>query len=308
MGAMAAQRYPGDYDGIIAGALANRHIHMHTVGAYRGMQLARHPDQALPEAKAKLVNDAVLAQCDTLHEGFLNNPRQCSFDFKTLACGAGKSGDSCLTSGELTTVQTYYGGTKNSKGELIFSGQAYGVAIPAMASSQDTPGSFAFDSIRILGFQNADYDWHNFDLDRDMPLVDKAAGYVDAVNPDLRAFEAAGGKLLLYAGWRDNTITPENTVLYYETVLREMGAEQSDWMRMFLVPGMQHCGGGPGPNTFDSISALEQWREKDQAPAQLMGKNRESGLERPICAYPQFAKYDGSGDLKDKSNWSCASP
>ena len=88
-GVMAAQRYPGDYDGIIAGALANRHIHMHTAGAYRQMQLALHPDQALPEAKAKLVNDAVLAQCDTLHEGFLNNPRQCSFDYASLACKAG---------------------------------------------------------------------------------------------------------------------------------------------------------------------------------------------------------------------------
>src|SRR5215510_15314655 len=96
-GVMAAQRYPGDYDGIIAGALANRHIHMHTAGAYRQMQLALHPDQALPEAKAKLVNDAVLAQCDTLHEGFLNNPRQCSFDYASLACGKGKSADSCLT-------------------------------------------------------------------------------------------------------------------------------------------------------------------------------------------------------------------
>jgi feruloyl esterase len=308
MGVMAAQRYPGDYDGIIAGALANRHIHMHTVGVYRGMLLARNPDQALPEAKAKLVNDAVMAKCDVLHEGFLNNPRQCSFDFKTLACGKGKSGDSCLTAGELTTVQNFYGGTKNSKGELIFSGQAISVRLPALAVPQGTPGGGAFDSIRILGFQNADYDWHTFDLDRDMPIIDKAAGFVDATNPDLRAFEAAGGKLLLYAGWNDNTITPENTVLYYESVLREMGPRQADWMRLFLVPGMQHCGNGPGPNTFDSIATLEQWREKDVVPAQLMGKNRQSGLERPICAYPQYAKYKGSGDLKDAASWSCASP
>ena len=262
----------------------------------------------MPEPKAKLVNDAVMAQCDTLKEGFLNNPRACSFDFKTLACGASGSTDSCLTPGELTTVQTFYGGTKNTKGELIFSGQAYGVAIPAMAAPQDGPGSFAFDSIRILGFQDPNWDWRKFDLDRDMPLIDKAAGYVDAVDPDLRAFEAHGGKLLLYAGWRDNGITPENTVLYYETVRGEMGPDQADWMRLFLVPGMEHCRGGPGPNTFDSIAALEQWREKDVAPAHLLGTNRESGLTRPICAYPQYAKYDGSGDLKDAANWACANP
>ena len=213
-----------------------------------------------------------------------------------------------LTPGELGTVQTYYGGTKNSKGELIFSGQALGVPIPALESSPAGPNPFAFDTIRILGFQDASYDWRKFDLDRDMPRIDKAAGFVDAVDPDLRAYEAQGGKLLLYAGWRDTGITPENTVLYYESVLREMGSEQDDWMRLFLVPGMGHCRGGPGPNTFDSITALERWREKGVAPTQMLGKNRESGLERPICAYPQYAKYDGSGDLKDPANFSCADP
>jgi feruloyl esterase len=305
---MAAQRYPGDFDGIIAGALANRHIHMHTAGAYRSMQLARHPEQAVSATKAKLVNDAVMKQCDTLGEGFLNNPRQCSFDFASLACGASGSTESCLTPGELTTVQTFYGGTKNSKGELIFSGQAYGVPLPVLQPSDGPPNPFAFDSIRILGFQDADYDWREFDLDRDMSRVDAAVGWVDAVDPDLRAFEAHGGKLLLYAGWQDNGITPENTVLYYETVREEMGSAQDDWLRLFLVPGMLHCRGGPGPNTFDSISALEQWREQEVAPAHLMGTNPQSGLTRPICAYPQYAKYDGSGDLDDAANFACVDP
>ena len=143
-----------------------------------------------------------------------------------------------------------------------------------------------FDSIRILGFQNANYDWRQFDLDRDLPLVDAAAGFVDAVDPDLRAFEAHGGKLLLYAGWRDTGITPENTVLYYESVREEMGPEQGDWMRLFLAPGMGHCRGGPGVDTFDTLTALEQWRERDAAPSQMPATGRESGLARPICAYP----------------------
>ena len=304
-GVMAAQRYPGDYDGIIAGALANRHVHMHTAGAYQDIHLARHPDEALSEAKAKLVNDAVLKQCDTLGEGFLNNPRQCSFDFTTLACGAGGAGDSCLTPGELKSVQTFYGGLRNSQGELIFSGQAYGNPIPAMESSQEGPGAFAFDTIRILGFQDANYDWRQFDLDRDMPRIDAAAGHVDAVDPDLRAFEAHGGKLLLYAGWRDTGITPENTVLYYESVRDEMGPEQHDWMRLFLAPGMGHCRGGPGVDTFDTLAALEQWRERDVAPDEMAATGSVSGLSRPVCAYPAYAQYDGSGDLKDAANWSC---
>lgn len=309
MGVMAAQRYPGDYDGIIAGALANRHIHMHTAGAYRGMQLALHPELQVSEAKAKLVNDAVMKKCDTLNEGFLNNPRQCTFDFATLACKAGaKDSASCLTPGELTSVQTYYGGLKNKKGELIFSGQALGVPLPTLTAANTPPNPFAFDSIRILGFQNANYDWHDFDLDRDLPKIDAAAGFVDATNPDLRAFKAAGGKLLLYAGWRDTGITPENTVLYYESVRKELGPEQGDWMRMFLEPGMGHCRGGPGINTFDSLTALEQWREKDKAPAEILGSNRETGASRPLCPYPQAAEYKGSGDLKDAGNWRCTAP
>jgi feruloyl esterase len=307
-GVMAAQRYASDYDGIIAGALANRHVHMHTAGAYRSIRLARHPEEAVSEAKAKLVTDAMMKQCDTLGEGFLNNPRQCSFDFASLACGAGEATESCLTPGELRSVQTYYGGLRNGKGELVFSGQAYGVPMPALASSPEGPSSFAFDSVRILGFQNANYDWRQFDLDRDLPLIDAAAGFVDAVNPDLRAFKAHGGKLLLYAGWRDTGITPENTVLYYDSVREEMGADQGDWMRLFLAPGMGHCRGGPGIDTFDTLAALEQWRERDIAPAELAGSNRETGMKRPICAYPSYAKYDGSGDLKDAANWSCAAP
>jgi feruloyl esterase len=310
-GVMAAQRYPGDYDGIIAGALANRHIHMHTAGSYRSIRLARHPDEALSEAKAKLVNDAVMKQCDTLGEGFLNNPRQCSFDFDTLACPAGQSSDSCLTPGELRTVHTFYEGLRTSDGQLVFSGQALGNPIPALPSRPEGPGENLTDSIKILGFQDANYDWRQFDLDRDLPLIDARTGFVDAVDPDLRAFKAHGGKLLLYAGWRDTGITPENTVHYFETVRDEMGGDpgdpaQADWMRLFLAPGMGHCRGGPGVDTFDTLAALEEWRERGVAPDEMPATGRESGLARPLCPYPQYAEYDGSGDLKDAANFSCS--
>ena len=306
-GVMAAQRYPEDFDGIIAGALANRHIHQHTAGVARSIELSRHPEQAISPAKAQLVTAAVMNACDTLKEGFLNNPRACSFDFKQLACASGTDNDTCLTAAQLKTVETYYGGLKNSKGELVFSGQALGNPLPTLRSTNSTPGG-GWDTVRIWGFQNAEYDWRAFNLDRDLPLIDKRVGFVDAVDPDLRDFKNRGGKLLLYAGWGDTTITPENTVHYYQSVLETMGPSQANWMRLFMVPGMGHCSGGPGPNTFDSIAALEQWKEKGNAPAQLMGSNRQTGLTRPICAFPQYAKYRGTGDLKDAANWACSAP
>jgi feruloyl esterase len=307
---MAAQRYPGDFDGIIAGALANRHIHMHTVGANRTIELTRNPERTLSEEKAAFVNDTVMAQCDTLGEGFLNNPRECSFNFRTLACtDADKAaGNVCLEPPELETVIEYYEGTHAADGTLVFSGQAIGNPIPALLGSPDGPGSFAFDTIRILGFQNPDYDWREFDLERDLPKIDAAVGWVDATDPDLRAFEAHGGKLLLYAGWRDTGITPENTILYYEDVREEMGGDQSDWMRLFLAPGMGHCRGGPGINTFDTLSALEQWREAGIAPESLAGSNPQTGVTRPLCAYPEAAQYTGVGSVTDAQNWVCAAP
>jgi feruloyl esterase len=302
---MAAQRYPEDFDAIIAGALANRHIHQHTAGVARSIELSRHPEMAISQAKAQLVTNAVMNACDTLKEGFLNNPRACSFDFKRLSCAPGVDNDTCLTAAQLKTVEAHYAGLRNSKGELVFSGQAMGNAMPMLRSTNSTPGG-GWDTVRIWGFQNANYDWRTFNLDRDLPLIDKRVGFVDAVDPDLDDFKDRGGKLLLYAGWGDTTITPENTVHYYESVLAEMGRNQGDWMRLFMVPGMGHCSGGPGPNTFDTIAVIEQWREKGVAPAQIMGTNPQSGLTRPLCPYPQFAKYSGSGDLKNAVNWSCS--
>ena len=129
-----------------------------------------------------------------------------------------------------------------------------------------------------------------------------------AVDPDLKAFKAHGGKLFLFAGWADTTITPENTVLYYESVLNKMGKNQGDWMRLFMVPGMAHCGNGIGPNTFDSVGTLEAWREKGVAPAQVTAANAQLTLTRPLCPYPEYAKYKGAGNLKDAANWTCAAP
>ena len=302
---MAATRFPDDYDGIIAGALANRHIHMHTAGSARQIELARHPDMAISPEKAQMVSDAVMSKCDTLHEGFLNNPQQCTFDFSKLLCKGAESNE-CLTQPQLKAVEMFYGGVKNSKGEAIFAGQVLGNPLTPQRSSQTVNVS---DTVRIWAFQNPDYDWRTFDIDRDMPVIDQKIGFVDATDPDLKKFKAHGGKLLLYAGWGDTGITPKNTVDYYESVVDKMGkAETNDFTRLFMVPGMGHCRGGNGPDTFDTIGTLETWRERGTTPATIAATNKTSGLSRPLCPYPQYAKYKASGDLKDAASWACTAP
>src|SRR5947208_11017808 len=148
MALMEAQRYPDDYDGIIAGSLANRHIHMWTSGFAESIELSRHPEEGITAEHAALVNTMVTSKCDTLKEGFLNNPRQCKVDFSTLMCPAGKADNTCLTAPQLKTVETFYGGVKNSKGELIFSGRALGIPIGAQRGTNQAPGA-TFDLVRI---------------------------------------------------------------------------------------------------------------------------------------------------------------
>jgi feruloyl esterase len=141
-----------------------------------------------------------------------------------------------------------------------------------------------------------------------MKFLDEKIGYVDSVDVDMSKYKKSGGKLIITHGWADTGITPENTVWYYEQVLNKMGKNQSDWMRLFMAPGMGHCGGGPGVNSFDSIGALEKWVEKGVAPETMLGTGQQGTLTRPLCPYPQYAEYKGTGDLKSASSWACKAP
>jgi tannase/feruloyl esterase len=310
MGIMAATRFPDDYDGIIAGALANRHIHMHTAGFARQVVLARNPDMAVSPEKAQMVTEAVANKCDVLHEGFLNNPEQCTFDFSTLLCKGGAESNECLTQPQLKAVEMFYGGIKNRKGEIIFAGQALGNPVTPMRSNQNITN--ITDTVRIWAFQNANYDWKSFDLDRDMPIIDQKIGFVDATDPDLKKFKAHGGKLLLYAGWADTGITPKNTVEYYSSVVNKMGKKDAnDLARLFMVPGMGHCAGGDGTSTFSMIDALSKWVEQGKAPERIEASRLRNGKPdrtRPLCAYPLVAVYNGSGSTDESANFSCKVP
>jgi feruloyl esterase len=168
---------------------------------------------------------------------------------------------------------------------------------------------------RFVAHEDPAWDWRTFDLDRDTSLIDKKAGFIDAVNPDLSAFRARGGKLLIFHGWNDGgsggAISPQNTVNYYSSVLAKMGSQQQDWLRLFMVPGMEHCGGGPGPDQVNWTAALERWRESGIAPDRLIAsrvRDNRVNMTRPLCPYPQVAHYTGVGSTNDAANFACKVP
>jgi feruloyl esterase len=163
-----------------------------------------------------------------------------------------------------------------------------------------------------VAYNNEKWDARTFDLEKDLKLVDEKVGApVNAVNPDLRAFKARGGKLLLYHGWNDTAISPGNTINYYTSVLSKLGGNQDNFVRLFMAPGMQHCGGGPGPNQVNWMAALERWRESNTPPNEISAAHvagNRVDMTRPLCPYPQVAVYKGTGSTNDAANFACKAP
>ena len=315
---MEAQRYPNDFDGIIAGAPANDHLALHAGDMSRWMDINKDPAGFLTAAKRTTLAQAVMNACDSLDgvkDNLITDPHQCKFDPAVLLCKSADS-DSCLTAAQVKTAKRAYAPATTSKGKLIFPGFSYGgelsyAVLLAPTGQNPAPPTISSDSFKYLGHQDANWDFHTFNLDTDYALAVKNAGAIIlSTSPDLSKFKAHGGKLLMYHGWGDPAIQPEHTVLYYETILDKMGKKQDDWLKLFMVPGMGHCSGGApnSPNTFDRIGTLDAWREKGVVPNQMMGSNAVAGLSRPLCPYPQVAKYNGTGSTNEAANFTCKAP
>jgi len=312
-GLMEAQRYPADFDGIIAGAPANYQTHLHAWDL--GVSVHALKDQAslVSPAKAAALSKAVLNACDAhdgVKDGLINDPRACHVDLSALLC-RGADADNCLTAAQLDTVTRVYAPAKTKSGEVIFPGKEPGseTGWNIIAGGPQPPG-VSLGSFQVA-YNDANWDWHGFDLDRDVKVVDDKVGFINAVSPDLEAFRARGGKLLLYHGWNDTAISPGNTVNYYSSVLSKMGPQQDSWVRLFMAPGMQHCGGGPGPNQVNYVAALERWRESGVAPDRIAAShvtNNRVDMTRPLCPYPQVAQYTGVGSSNDAANFVCRTP
>ena len=313
-GLMEAQRYPEDFDAIVAGAPANYQTHLHAWDLSVTVPVLKDPAAVVSAAKATALNKAVIAACDAndgVKDGLLNNPRQCKFDPSTLLCKAGDA-DSCLTPPQLEAVKRMYAPARTKSGEIVFPGKEPGseTGWTAIAGGQ-APAGVSLGSFQVA-YDNVNWDWRSFDLDRDLKIVDEKVGtIINAVTPDLSAFKARGGKLILYHGWNDTAISPGNTVNYYSSVLSKMGQKQDNWIRLFMIPGMGHCQGGPGPNQVNYMGALERWREGGIAPDQLLANhvtNNRVDMARPLCPYPQVAQYKGIGSTNDPANFVCKAP
>lgn len=308
-GLMAAQRWPEDFDGIIAGAPANDHTWMHAADIARMTDIYKDPEGFIPQAKQTVLAQAVMNACDALDgvkDNLVTNPMACKFDPAVLQCKAGDAAD-CLTPKQVTTAKRLYADAKTSKGELIFPGYPLGGESNYNVMRGGTaPGNLQLDTYK-LAHNDANWDWKTFNLDTDTALVKSKIGFIDSVDPDMSKFKAHGGKLIMYHGWADPAIQAGHTIVYYNSVLAKMGQNQNNWMGLFMVPGMGHCQGGAGPNQIDWVGALENWREKGQTPTSIIGRGTNAGapMTRPLCPHPQVATYKGTGDSNDAANFVC---
>jgi feruloyl esterase len=313
----AAQRFPEDYDGLVAGGLANHMTH-HVFGQMWIWQ-ATHLDPAstIPAEKLPAIHNAVLAACDRLDgvsDGVLEDPRRCQFDPGALLC-RNTDNAGCLTMAQVEAVRKLYTPATNPRTRAEIFGPLYpGSELMWMQSAGTAPVSIAADFFKYFAFNDPDWDPRKrpVNFDTDVALADTARNaVVNATDPDLSAYVRRNGKLILYNGWSDAGIPPRLAIEYYEQVLAKMGANVRDSVRLFMVPGMGHCRGGSGTDTFDMLSAIRRWVEKGQAPDRIEAsrvRNGKVNRTRPLCPYPRVAAYDGSGSTDEASNFACRMP
>jgi feruloyl esterase len=307
-----AQRYPADYDGIVAGAPGNNRVRLNV--GFLWSWLATHKEGGeLPASKLPMIAEAAIAACDAadgLKDGLISDPPACGFDPGLLLCRDG-DGPRCLTAGQVTAVRAVYDGARNPRtGERIYAGWTRGSESGWGAYFVGQREPARLDFWRYWVFHDAAWDFRSLDFDRDVGYADEKMAVLVANDPDLREFERRNGKLLMYQGWADPVVPAADTIRYFESVERAMGRERTaGFMRLFLAPGMGHCGGGAGPNSFDAVAALDQWVSMGTAPERIVASHATNGAvdrTRPLCRYPLVAKWSGTGSVDEAGSFGCA--
>jgi feruloyl esterase len=305
--------FPEDFDGIIAGAPGNRTA----LGLWIAHALLKDPASYIPSPKYPLIHQAALAACDAadgLKDGLISDPTRCKFDPGVLLCKAGDGAD-CLTAPQVEAARKVYGPARNPRtGKELFGTLAPGSELGwAVMGGGPEPYAPILDQTKYVVFQDANWDWRTFDFDKDNDRFERPEYLImNATDPHLEKFVARGGKLLMYHGWADQNVSPFNTVQYFQSVQVALGPGRTDKsIRLFMAPGMGHCGGGDGPNTFDKIGALDRWIEEGKAPDSIIASHSTGGKidrTRPLCPYPQVAQYKGSGNIEEAANFTCKLP
>jgi len=333
-GLLEAQRFPEDFDGIVANAPWVDQTGF-SIGAMWNQKAIT--GSGVTPGKLETVAEKVMNKCDAidgLKDGLIDDPRKCDFnparDVPACSAGADASAD-CLTPGQADAIAKVYSGPI-SNGKPFFPGFMPGSeavmplfgagtgsgwlnVIVANEPANAKPADFnlAENTMRYLvpTPPKPDWDYTTFNYDTDVKVVEAWSRLADAKNPDLSKFKKRGGKLLMTYGWADTILQPMMGVNYYEQATAKNGADTPDFFRLFMVPGMAHCGGGVGPDRNDAVTAMINWVEKGQAPSTIIASrvvNGEVVRTRPLCAYPQVARYTGTGSIDDASNFKCVAP
>jgi feruloyl esterase len=310
-GLLQAYRYPDEFDGIIAGDPAD--FRRNAWALWLANASFKNPVDYIPPGKYPMIHQAVLDACDAidgLKDGLIEDPIRCHFDPKELQC-AGEDKPSCLTAQQVQTARTILSPATTRSGQEIFPRLEPGTELRwGRLVGGPEPAPLFLDYFKYVVFKDPDWDWRTFDLERDSALANLAGEGTVALNADLKRFAQHGGKLLLYHGWADQQVAPGATVEFYKSVVAMNGGPvpSSSWVRLFMAPGMAHCVGGEGPDTFDKISTLEQWVEHGKAPDQIIASHSINGKidrTRPLCPYPQVAAYKGAGSSDEAANFIC---
>jgi feruloyl esterase len=314
-GLTEAQRYPDDYDGIIAGAPANYMIHLHAWSIALNLDVTKTPASFIPPEKYPAIHKAVLEACDAkdgVKDGVLENPKQCQFDPEAIECEDADA-PSCLTASQVEAAKAIYAPLVNPRTkQLIFPSVEPGSEMGWSLLAGQNPVGIAIDTFKYVIFKDPNWDYHTLNFDHDIDYADKVDDHLNnAIDPDLRPFFRHGGKLIMYHGWNDTAISPGNSVNYYESVLKAVGSSAKNDIVLFMAPGMNHCRGGDGPNLFDPMPFISDWVENGKMPEKIIASHATKGTTdrtRPVCPYPQVAKYNGSGSTDDAANFACATP
>jgi len=309
----SAERYPADFQGIVAGASSWDQARLDAGRIGINLTVNRSPESQIPASKYPMIHEAVLQACDAadgVRDGVLENPRQCRFDYAALTC-KGADAPSCLTSRQAESAKLLTSPFKDPGSDRTLLASHLWPGAELQWGTLGGPQPLRNSLERVRNFHLKDPAWE-FRLENIAADVDRAVrmdgGLIASVDFNLRPFFDRGGKLLMWHGWSDPQVPAEHSVIFFNNVMQAVGPEAEKSLALFMLPGVSHCAGGPGPDTFDKMTAISEWVEQGRKPSRIVASHATDGRvdrTRPLCPFPQVARYRGQGDTNDAANFSC---